>query len=322
MVDGRGATKTPFSQLSPLYRQPLTARMISIDPQQHDTISFNRLLTGAVAPRPIAWVSSISAQGQVNLSPYSFFNVFSYRPPILIFSIARRMRDNTTKDTLANVQEVPEVVIQMVSYDQVEQMSLTSTEYERGVDEFEKAGLEAVASERVQPPRVGGAPAAFECKVTQILPLGEQGGAGTLIVCEVILAHFSDGIMAPDGSIDPFRLNAVARMGNNWYCRAQGDAIFEIEKPGRQLGIGVDQLPAPIRNSKILSGNDLGRLGILEGLPTENLLATLKLDDRVRPLFENKASEEQWHRLAKEMIARGEREKALGTLLLSLEILT
>lgn len=296
--------------------------MIIIDPQEYDKVAFNRLLTGAVAPRPIAWVSSTDQSGQVNLSPYSFFNVFSYRPPILIFSVARRMRDNTTKDTLSNVLEVPEVVINIVNYDMVEQMSLTSTEYDQGINEYEKAGLTPVPSERIRPPRVKGAPAAFECKVNQVLPLGENGGAGNLVICEVVLAHFSEHIMDKNGSIDPVQLDAVARMGNNWYSRANGNSLFEIVKPGRHLGIGVDGLPEPIRNSKVLSGNDLGRLGILNKFPTDKELEALKNEEVVRTLLDSQAPEDQWHTLAKRIIETGDRKKALGILLISLGVNT
>lgn len=296
--------------------------MIIIDPQAYDKVAFNRLLTGAVAPRPIAWVSSTDQSGQVNLSPYSFFNVFSYRPPILIFSVARRMRDNTTKDTLSNVLEVPEVVINIVNYDMVEQMSLTSTEYDQGINEYEKAGLTPVPSERIRPPRVKGSPAAFECKVNQVLPLGENGGAGNLVICEVVLAHFSEHIMDKNGSIDPVHLDAVARMGNNWYSRANGNSLFEIVKPGRHLGIGVDGLPEPIRNSKVLSGNDLGRLGILNKFPTDEELEALKNEEVVRALLDTQAPEDQWHTLAKRFIETGDRKKALGILLISLGVNT
>ncbi|PHN08579.1 flavin reductase family protein [Flavilitoribacter nigricans] len=293
--------------------------MISIDPKTYNQVALSRLLTGAVAPRPIALVSSISQSGAVNLSPYSFFNVFSYRPPILIFSVSRRMRDNTTKDTLENVLEKPEVVINIVNHDLVEQMSLTSTEYDRGVNEYEKAGLTPIPSERVQPPRVAESPVAFECKVNQVLPLGETGGAGNLVVCEVILAHYSEQILIDEGTVDPVKLDAVARMGNNWYSRANGDSLFEIVKPGQSLGIGVDKLPDPIRYSSVLSGNDLGRLGNLKAFPDAGELETIKKEEVVRALIETKAPEEQWHTLAKRVLEVGEREKALAILMIGLE---
>lgn len=292
--------------------------MLSIDPKHYDKVAFSRLLTGAVAPRPIAFVSSINRAGQINLSPFSFFNVFSYRPPILIFSVSRRMRDNTTKDTLENVLEVPEVVINMVNYELVEQMSLTSTEYDQGVNEFEKAGLTPESSERVRPPRVKVAPVAFECTVNQVIPLGDTGGAGNLVICEVILAHFAENIMTDEG-IDPAQLDAVARMGNNWYSRANGEALFEIVKPGRNLGIGVDRLPHPVRHSSILSGNDLGRLGNLDTFPTVEELEEIKREEVIQALLTTKAPQDQWHTLAKRVIEIGNSKKGLGILMIGLE---
>lgn len=293
--------------------------MLTIDPQTHDKVAFNRLLTGAVAPRPIAFVSSINREGQVNLSPFSFFNVFSYQPPILIFSVSRRMRDNTTKDTLENVLELPEVVINVVNYDLVEQMSLASTEYEKGVNEFEKAGLTQLASERVAPPRVKESPIAFECTVKQVIALGEGGGAGNLVICEVLLAHFDEVILDDSGQVDPVHLDAVARLGGNWYSRANGDSIFEIQKPGRHLGLGVDGLPEPIRNSKVLSGNDLGRLGSLDNFPDPSALETIQQEKVIQAMIHTKAPRAQWHTLAKRIIEAGEPERGLGILLISLE---
>lgn len=294
--------------------------MHTIDPATFDKVRFSRLLTGAVAPRPIAFVSSINQTGQINLSPYSFFNVFSYRPPILIFSVSRRMRDNTVKDTLENVLEIPEVVINIVNYSLVEQMSLTSTEYESGINEFEKAGLSSVASQRVKPPRVKESPVAFECRVNQVVPLGETGGAGNLVICEVVLAHFAEKLFDEHQSIDPVRLDAVARLGGNWYARADEAALFEITKPGRNLGIGVDQLPESIRNSTILSGNDLGRLGNLEAFPHAEALQALRKEEAVQILMAGRAAREQWHEMAKEVLKSGNPRKALGVLMLSLEV--
>jgi flavin reductase (DIM6/NTAB) family NADH-FMN oxidoreductase RutF len=240
-----------------------------IDPKNISPAAFQAYLQGAVAPRPIAFASTIDAEGQVNLSPFSFFNVFSSNPPILVFSPSRRVRDNTTKHTLENVQEVKEVVINIVDFAMVEQMSLSSTEYDKGINEFTKAGLTEEASEKVQPPRVKEAPVAFECVVKDIISLGDQGGAGNLIICEVILARVDDAILDTDGKIDPFKLDAVARMGGDWYCRANGAALFEIPKPLRTKGIGVDQIPDQIKNSLVLTGNNLGRLGNVEALPSK-----------------------------------------------------
>ncbi|SIT03042.1 flavin reductase family protein [Belliella pelovolcani] len=240
-----------------------------IDPKNISPAAFQAYLQGAVAPRPIAFASTINAEGQVNLSPFSFFNVFSSNPPILVFSPSRRVRDNTTKHTLENVQEVKEVVINIVDFAMVEQMSLSSTEYDKGINEFTKAGLTEEPSEKVQPPRVKEAPVAFECVVKDIISLGDQGGAGNLIICEVILARVDDAILDADGKIDPFKLDAVARMGGDWYCRANGSALFEIPKPLRTKGIGVDQIPDQIKNSLVLTGNNLGRLGNVEALPSK-----------------------------------------------------
>jgi len=241
----------------------------TIFPQDLPTAAFHGLMLGAVAPRPIAFASTIDAEGRPNLSPYSFFNAFSSNPPTLIFSPSRRVRDNTTKHTLENVYEHPEVVINIVSYEMVEQMSLSSTEYDKGVNEFVKAGFTEVASVKVKPPRVGEAPAAFECKVKRVIPLGGQGGAGNLIVAEVLAAHFSPNILDAQMKVDPRKLDAVARMGGNWYCRANGEALFEIPKPLATKGIGIDALPQHIRESHYLTGNNLGRLGNVEALPTE-----------------------------------------------------
>jgi hypothetical protein len=197
-------------------------------------------------------------------------------------------------------------------------MSLTSTEYESGINEFEKAGLTEIPSERVRPPRVKGSPAAFECTVNQVIPLGETGGAGNLVVCEVILAHFAEHIINDQG-VDPVQLDAVARMGNNWYSRANGDALFEIVKPGRNLGIGVDRLPHPIRNSSILSGNDLGRLGNLDTLPDPDELRAIRQEEVIQALIKTKAPQDQWHALAKRIIEIGDGKKALGVLMIGLE---
>lgn len=240
----------------------------TINPKEVKTAAFHSLLLGAVAPRPIAFASTIDNEGNVNLSPFSFFNVFSTKPPVLVFSPARRARDNTSKHTLDNMEVTREVVINICSYSIVEQMSLASTEYDQGVNEFIKSGLTPVASDLVKAPRVKEAPAAFECRVTDIISLGAEGGAGNLVVCEVLLMHVNEAILDETGRIDPHKLDAVARMGGDYYLRATGDCIFKLEKPIRNKGIGVDQLPEFMRNSAILSGNNLGRLGNTEVIPT------------------------------------------------------
>ncbi|AHM59514.1 hypothetical protein D770_06255 [Flammeovirgaceae bacterium 311] len=242
-------------------------------------------MLSAVAPRPIAFASTVDKEGNVNLSPFSFFNCFGSNPPTLIFSPSRRVRDNTTKHTLDNVLEVPEVVINIVSYSIAEQMSLASTEYDRGINEFLKSGLTPIASERVKPPRVAEAPAAFECVVKEVIPLGNEGGAGNLVICEVLLMHIQEQVLDEQGKIDPHKLDAIARMGANYYCRASGAAVFEIAKPLRHQGIGIDQFPEAIRNSKILTGNDLGKLGNTAVLPDAT---------SVQEFARQEALEDQW----------------------------
>ena len=287
----------------------------TIIPGEVSTASLHAHLLSAVAPRPIAFASTISKDGEVNLSPFSFFNVFGANPPIVIFSSARRVRDNTIKHTLENVQEVPEVVINIVNYPIVEQMSLSSTEYAKGVNEFIKSGLTAVDSDLVKPPRVGEAPVALECKVKQIIETGQEGGAGNLIMAEVVAMHIRNEYLDDAGHLDTQKLDLVARMGGSWYCRAQGDALFEIPKPVRNQGIGVDLLPEIIRNSTVLNGNNLGRLGNVEELPTAAQVATyLETDERLKDLLANEGVEAQ-HAYAKDILEQGETEKALLILL-------
>lgn len=246
--------------------------MLTVDPKEVSVPKMHGYLLGAVVPRPIAFASTVDKEGNINLSPFSFFNIFSANPPILVFSPSRRGRDNTTKHTYENILEVPEVVINIVNYSIVQQASLSSTEYDKGVNEFIKSGLTPVASERIKPPRVGESPVSFECKVNEVISLGSNGGAGNLVICEVLLAHIKEEVLDEEGRIDPVKLDAVARMGGNYYCRAQGDAIFTVPKPLTTKGIGVDQIPMPIRNSKVLTGNDLGILGNVEQLPAKGSL--------------------------------------------------
>ncbi len=241
--------------------------MLSILPQEVSTGKLHGYLLSAVSPRPIAFASTVDAAGNVNLSPFSFFNVFSANPPILVFSPARRVRDNTTKHTLENILITKEVVINIVNYDMVQQMSLSSTEYPEGVNEFIKSGLTEVASDIVKPPRVQEAPVQFECKVNDVIALGNQGGAGNLVIAEVVKLHIKETVLDADGKIDANKIDAVARMGGNWYNRSR-EGMFEVIKPIKTRGIGVDALPKSIKNSKILSGNDLGVLGNSEKIPT------------------------------------------------------
>ncbi len=240
--------------------------MLTIDPHQIPTAKLHSYLLGAVTPRPICFASTVDIEGNVNLSPFSFFNVFSAKPPIMVFSPARRVRDNTTKHTLENVQQVAEVVVNIVSYDMVQQMSLASAEYDKGVNEFVKAGFTEVPSDLVKPPRVKESPVQFECKVNEVIALGEEGGAGHLVICEVVRLHIKEDILDATGVIDPALIDTVARMGGNWYTRSRS-GIFEVPKPVRTLGVGIDALPEVIRSSKIFSGNDLGMLANVQSLP-------------------------------------------------------
>lgn len=251
--------------------------MLTINPQDVPVPILHHYLQGAVAPRPIAFASTVDKEGNVNLSPFSFFNLFGTKPPTLIFSPNRRVRDATNKHTLENVQEVDEVVINMVDYAMVEQMSLASCEFPRGINEFVKAGFTEVPSQLVKPPRVGESKAVFECKVKQIVSLGEEGGAANLVICEVILAHFSEDILDINGRIDQRKTDWVARMGGDWYARASGKAIFEIPKPSTQKGIGVDMIPDFIKSNPLFTGNDLGRLGNIEQLPTATDIEAFKV---------------------------------------------
>jgi flavin reductase (DIM6/NTAB) family NADH-FMN oxidoreductase RutF len=276
--------------------------MITYNPKDIPVSKMHALLLDAVAPRPIAFASTVDIEGRINLSPFSFFNVFSANPPIMIFSPARRGRDNTSKHTYENVLEVPEVVINIVNYNIVHQASLASCEYPQGVNEFVKSALTEEKSVIVKPPRVKESPVAFECKVNQVVPLGSQGAAGNLVICEVLLMHIQDDVMDANGRIDPWKLDAVARMGQDYYCRAQGENIFMVPKPGDKIKIGIDQLPQAIRASKFFTVKDLAILANVERLPYEgNPPASL--------------SNELKQAMAKEKLDRGDAEEAWNVLL-------
>ena len=236
-------------------------------PSELKTSLFHQYLLGAIAPRPICFASTIDSEGHPNLSPFSFFNVFGSKPPILIFSPARRVRDNTIKHTLENCIETKEVVIYMVNYAIVQQMSLSSCEYPKGVSEFEKSGLTPIASELVKPFRVKESPVQFECKVLEVKETGTEGGAGNLIICEVLMMHINDDVLNEHQQIDPHKIDLVARMGGDYYCRASGNAVFEVAKPNMNLGIGIDALPEHIKHSHILTGNHLGQLANSTSIP-------------------------------------------------------
>ncbi len=291
-----------------------------IDPQQFSTSEFYQYMIEAVVPRPIAFASTVDTDGRVNLSPYSFFNAVSSNPPVLVFAPVNRTRDNTRKHTLDNVQAHPEVVINVVNYAVAEQMSLTSTEYERGVDEFVKAGLTPLPSERVRPPRVAECPVAFECRVQQVIPLGTEGGAGHLVVCEILLAHVSEAVLDEEQHIDPHKLDAIGRMGGNLYCRASGKALFEIARPVREKGIGVDQLPSNIRESSVLTGSDLAQLANVAQVPDATDLQTYADEPRVSRMWRlysltPERLPEKMHELAQDFLRRGEVMKAWAALL-------
>jgi flavin reductase (DIM6/NTAB) family NADH-FMN oxidoreductase RutF len=241
--------------------------MISIEPKNISQAKLQNYLQGAVAPRPIAFASTMSKSGKPNLSPFSFFNVFSSNPPILVFSPARRVRDNTIKHTLINCEATREVVINIVNFDMVQQMSLSSTEYPEGVNEFVKSGLTQIPSDIVKPYRVAESPVQFECKVNEIIALGNEGGAGNLIICEVLKIHINETVLDEKGEINPEKIDLVARMGANWYSRAKM-GLFEVEKPLQTFAIGVDEIPDFIMQSPVFNGNDFGKLGNINCLPT------------------------------------------------------
>ena len=272
-------------------------------------------LLSAVVPRPIALASTLDRAGNVNLSPFSFFNCFSANPPILVFSPSRRGRDGTTKHTYENVKVVPEVVINIVSFKMVQQVSLSSCEYPRGTNEFEKSGLTAVPSQVVRPPRVGESPVAFECKVNQVIELGTRGAAGNLVICEVLRMHIQENTLDENGRIDPRKLDAVARMGGNDYLRAQGDQIFTVPKPNEKLGIGFDKLPEKIRKSKVLTGNDLGQLANVKRLPDDRDLQDLLSKEDYRKA--QKSGEQAIHLLAQQYLKDGRIAEAWKILLAS-----
>jgi flavin reductase (DIM6/NTAB) family NADH-FMN oxidoreductase RutF len=291
--------------------------MLSLTINTLSSADVQNYLQHAIAPRPIAFASTIDKEGKVNLSPFSFFNLFSSNPPILIFSPARRVRDNTTKHTLQNVLEVPEVVISIVDYDMVQQMSLTSCEFAKGENEFTKAGFTEEKAMIVKPSMVKESKIKLECKVNEVKPLGTEGGAGNLIICEVLCMHIDESILDENNKIDQTKIQHVARLGGDWYSKVDGNSLFKVAKPNVQLGIGVDVLPASIKNSKILTGNHLGQLANVHDMPT------------VDPAFDNDAlkqivqyynldpveMEVETHRLAAKLLDEGSVSEAWQVLL-------
>lgn len=288
--------------------------MISFHPKDLSTGRLHGYLLSAVAPRPIAFASTIDANGNANLSPFSYFNVFSSNPPILIFSPARRVRDNTTKHTLENIEALKEVVINVVNYDIVHQMSLTSTEYPEGVNEFEKAGLTMLPSDEIKPFRVAESPVQFECKVNEIVHLGKEGGAGNLVICEVVKLHIADEVINEDSTINQEALDLVARAGGSYYSRAK-KGFFEIPKPLRTMGIGVDTMPEHVRNSMILTGNNLGMLANVEVLPKEDEVNQFINDISERYPDIKTATHRKKHKLAQNYLSYGDVESAWKLLL-------
>lgn len=290
--------------------------MKKINPLKIPAPEFHRLLLGGISPRPIAFASTLSKDGKPNLSPFSFFNAFGVNPSTLIFSPSRRGRDNTVKNTYENLKELPEVVINAVTYDMVEQANLASSDYPKGVNEFVKAGFTPIESEMVKPFRVNESPVQFECKVREIIETGDQGGAANLVICEVLLMHIDENVLDANGMIDPDKIDLVGRMGGPWYSRTSGDSKFKIQKPGQNLGIGVDALPEQIRHSPVLTGNDLARIGGLKALPESKEVDIMRNDEKVKSIVENSGDILiDLHAYAKSLIEKGEINKALATLL-------
>jgi len=281
--------------------------MLTIDPTQIPTKDLHQYILGAVSPRPIAFASTVSTDGIPNLAPYSFFNAFSSNPPILIFSSNRRVANNTTKDTLKNVEDTGEVVINVVPYAIVRQMALCSIEYDADVNEFEKAGFTPLPSERVRPFRVAESPVQMECVVEKILPLGEGGGAGNLIICRIVLMHIAEHILTDSGRIDPHKIDLMGRMGRFYYARASGDAVVEIIQKVTDLGVGFDALPEHVRHSTVLTGNELAQIAALMVLPDQ---AAVVADPRVQAALAANASRDALHRMAQAAIQENDVELA------------
>lgn len=275
-----------------------------IEPGKIKTGELHAYMLGSIAPRPIAFASTIDKNGNMNLSPFSFFNAFGSNPPIVVFSPARRVRDNTIKHTLENVMETKEVVINVVNYEMVQQASLASCEFPKGVNEFEKAGFTPVASEKVKPFRVKESPVQMECKALNVIETGQNGGAGNLVVCEILLMHIDDDILDENKKIDPHKIDLVARMGGDYYCRASGHAVFRVEKPNLKLGIGIDKIPEDIRDSEVLTGNDLGQLGNVETLPTPEEIEAFNTHEEIIKFNDALKADPANARLARHLAAR------------------
>ncbi len=294
--------------------------MLSLNPSDLTTAELQNYLQYAIAPRPICFVSTIDKAGNVNLSPFSFFNMFSTNPPVCVFSPARRVRDNTTKHSLENVLEVPECVINIVNYAMVRQTSLASVEYPKGVNEFIKAGFTPLVSDLVKPPRVAESPVQMECVVKEVIHLGENAGAGNLVIAEIKRIHVREEILDESGKIDQAKIDLVARLGGDWYCRVTEDNLFKVEKPVRTLGIGVDSIPSAIRNSDILTGNNLGQLGNVEQLPSDEEIALFQSDPELKQILDTTIGdianrERELHQYARQLLEEGKVVEAWRVLL-------
>lgn len=288
-----------------------------LDLKNITTTERQNYLQHAIAPRPICFASTIDREGNINLSPFSFFNLFSTNPPVVVFSPSRRGRDNTTKHTYENVLQVPEVVINIVDYEMVQQTSLTSCEYPKGVNEFIKAGFNQQKATLVRPPMVRESKVKLECRVLEVKSLGTKGGAGNLVICEVLIMHIDDTILNDEGMIDQQKLHHVARLGGNWYCKVDQSNLFEVPKPNVNLGVGIDALPGNIRDSKILTGNHLGQLANVQELP---LIDPSFNDDTLKNIFQYYAvnpeeMESELHLYAKQLLDRGKVQEAWQVLL-------
>lgn len=295
--------------------------MLTLNTSDLNPVELQNYLQYAIAPRPICFASTIDAEGNINLSPFSFFNMFSTNPPICIFSPSRRVRDNTTKHSLENVLQVKECVINIVNYDMVQQMSLASTEYAKDVNEFGKAGFTMLKSDLVRPPRVAEAPVQFECVVNEVIALGDHHGAGNLVLAEIKVIHINEAVLDENGKIDQHKMDLVARLGGDWYCRVTSDNLFKVAKPLAKLGIGVDSLPQSVRFSKVLTGNDLGMLGNVEQLPTDEEIDLISTNPEVKEILDatigdSTNRERELHELARKFLNGGDVDLALKIVLL------
>ncbi len=298
----------------------------SIDPNSLPQAQLHRLILGSVAPRPIAFASTIDKSGNPNLSPFSFFNAFGVNPTTLIFSPSRRGRDNTNKHTYENINEIPEVVINVVNFEMVQQMSLASCEFPKGVNEFEKAGFTALASEKIRPFRVKESPVQFECKVRQTIETGDRGGAANLVICEILMIHIHAGILDQNGIPDPNKIRLIGRHTGDYYVKAFGESLFEVEKPAAKLGIGIDALPDKIRNSTILTGNNLGQLGNCEVFPStieiSQVASLFEVSNIINEFKINKITlHKEFHILAKKWLDEGRVKDAFCVLLADINMM-